>query len=190
MEFLSIISSKRLLDNLWAAIIIVTPRDLTRPVELKFVLLNPDVRSYPVCDGLTFGDIDGKVLVWNSSNRPTRRFLYFRFAKTFFLHAEKEDWDFKSKVSSVTTWVSPSRPDGYLRSSILRTLAKRILNGDTCPFELMQGCSEDSPSSPDDPIKNKSVGNYIEGMVSMYIEDPAEMKGDETEDDEDVGEWV
>lgn len=62
--------------------------------------------------------------------------MYFRYTMTY-SHSQKENFsELKQKLPSNTTWASPGKEDGYLRASVLQSLAKRI-GDELLPLELM-----------------------------------------------------
>ena len=107
-------------------------------------------------------DIDGQKLIFLNDNRPARQFLYMKYTLAW-LHAEYNKQEgFKDKVPPEEVWVSPNKPDGYLRKSILPNLGK--MTGDRLPQDLISaGAFEDLDTSNDvyDTIVGVRVAEFI-----------------------------
>ncbi len=170
-------------DNCWLALVPVDSVD-SNPIEWKTVLLNTAEK-----DNVFFGDqlnqtsqktwrwrdIDGRKLTFRNNNRPARRFLYMRYTLAW-LHAEGRSWNFKEKVPPGEVWASPNKPDGYLRESILVTMAKRT--GDKLPQNLLDAGVFSDPDT-DNPVRNEIAGIRISRLVQQHVDrgrDSAEKK--------------
>lgn len=58
-----------------------------------------------------------------------------------YIHAEKEGYErFKEKVPSGAPWTSPDKPNGYLRSSVSRSLTRKF-GDDGLPQDLVDAGS-------------------------------------------------
>ncbi|KAL9064014.1 MAG: hypothetical protein Q9161_009147 [Pseudevernia consocians] len=180
-------------DNCWVTIV---PRGsvASTPTEWKIILLNPNVRdwvfyqdTYKFTDRpmWKWRDIDGRKLTFCNDNRPARRFLYMRYTLAW-LHAEDKGWEgFKEKVPPGHIWASPNKPDGYLRSSILRELGRRT--GDTLPEDLITaGAFDDAATSS--VVYDTVAGIRVTETVQRHLEgerDPIEGEDSDEEDEEE-----
>lgn len=73
-----------------------------------------------------YQDLDRRGLQFLNENRPARRYMYFRHAIAH-LHVQMENLpDLKKKLPSGTIWASSGKKDGYLRTSVLQSFAKRV----------------------------------------------------------------
>lgn len=116
---------EEMLDN---ARIAIVPTDKNR--ELQVIVLDKreaedDSAQYP---GLPTGkDLHGRVLKFQNDKRPALRYLYFAFAINILRRQRHEvpGWwkDRMDYGQGNTTWASPG---AYLKSSMLRKLARRI----------------------------------------------------------------
>ena len=177
-------------DNCWVAIVPLGSVAST-PTEWKLVLLNPEVKdlmfyrdTYNLTDRPVWKwrDIDGRKLTFCNDNRPARRFLYMRYTLAW-LHAEADGWEgFKAKVPPGTVWASPNKPDGYLRTSILRELGRRI--GDTLPEDLITAGAFDDPGTSSD-VYDKVAGIRVTETVQRHLEGERDPKESNDSDDED-----
>ena len=179
-------------DNCWVTIV---PRGsvASTPTEWKIILLNPNVRdwvfyqdTYKFTDRpmWKWRDIDGRNFTFCNDNRPARRFLYMRYTLAW-LHAEDKGWEgFKEKVPPGHIWASPNKPDGYLRSSILRELGRRT--GDTLPEDLITaGAFDDAATSS--VVYDTVAGIRVTETVQRHLEgerDPIEGEDSDEEDEE------
>ena len=178
-------------DNCWIAIVPLGSVAST-PTEWKIVLLNPEVKDlmfYQDMYNLTdrpvwkWRDIDGRKLTFCNDNRPARRFLYMRYTLAW-LHAEAKGWaGFKEKVPPGQVWASPNKPDGYLRTSILRELGRRT--GDTLPEDLINAGVFDDPATSS-VVYDEVAGIRVTETVQRHLEgerDP--MKGEDSDEEDE-----
>ena len=177
-------------DNCWVAIVPLGSVAST-PTEWKIVLLNSKVEdlvfyqdSHNQTDRAVWKwrDIDGRKLTFCNENRPARRFLYMRYTLAW-LHAEAKEWaGFKEKVPPGQVWASPNKPDGYLRTSILRGLGRRT--GDTLPEDLVTaGTFDDEATSS--VVYDKIAGIRVSECVQRHLDGERDPKGGEDSDEED-----
>ena len=184
-------------DNCWVAIVPLESVTST-PTEWKIVLLNPEIKDKLFFRDLNqstdrlewkWRDIDGRKLRFLNDNRPARRFLYMRYTLAW-LHAEDKEWaGFKEKVPPGQVWASPNKPDGYLRSSIMRELWKRT--GDTLPEDLLTAGTFDDPDTSN-VVYDKIAGTRVTETVQRHLDgerDPNEGEEGDEEDEEGEG-WM
>ena len=157
------------------------------PTEWKIVLLNNTIKdktfySPPNTDIIwRWRDIDGRKLTFRNTNRPARRYLYFRYTMGY-MHAQTEIYEnFKQKVPSGSIWASPGKPDGYLRRSVLRALA-RLCGDEDLPGDLMEaGGFEDT-----EPNSGNSVSDQVAGIViAQHIKRKFDGVEEQEEDDDE-----
>jgi len=99
--------------------------------------------------------------VWQNDNRPARRYLYFRYVMAL-MHAEFQKWaNYRDKVPPGHIWASPCKPDGYLRRSVLRSLARRINDEDFLPEELIDAGGFDDTK----PATGIEVNDEVAGLA-------------------------
>lgn len=167
------------------------------PTEWKLVVLNPailDKTFFSDCGGRMTGkslwywrDVDGRSLTFVNTNRPARRYLYFRYLMTWIYARKQDDWrGFETGVPPNKVWATPNKPRGYLKSSILRDLACRV--GDKLPEDLVRlGEFEDpgTSSSTSDRIASleliEGVREYLRTLEAM--KDTSEENGTSDSDD-------
>ena len=177
-------------DNCWVTIVPIGSV-ASIPTEWKIVLLNSEVKdlvfyqdTYNFTDRpiWKWRDIDGRKLTFCNENRPARRFLYMRYTLAW-LHAEDKGWEgFKEKVPPGRVWASPTKPDGYLRTSILRELGRRT--GDTLPEDLMTAGGFDDPATSS-VVYDEVAGIRVTETVQRHLEgerDP--MEGEDSDKEE------
>ncbi|KAL9099167.1 MAG: hypothetical protein Q9163_005293 [Psora crenata] len=162
----------------------------TNPTEWKIIVLKPDIMNWEVYwDSATdkttrWKDIDGRKLSFLNDNRPARRYLYMRYALAW-LHAERQGFkDFKDKVPPGTIWASPDKPSGYLRKSILRSLAREVGDRDELPTDLIQA------GEFEDPATATNVGDAVGGLTMpllfrKHLEGERDKKEEDSNSDEE-----
>ena len=106
------------------------------------------------------------------------------------LHAEANNWaGFKEKVPPGEAWASPTKPDGYLRKSILLDLGN--MTGDRLPPDMMNaGAFEDPDSSS--AVYDTVASIRVTEAVQRHLGGERDFKQGEisesSEDEEDEGE--
>ena len=178
-------------DNCW---VVIVPLDSVAsfPTEWKIVLLNTaikdnvffeDQHQYTDREVWKWRDIDGRKLTFLNDNRPARRFLYMRYILAW-LHAEdNERAGFKEKLPPGQVWASPTKPDGYLRKSILLELGRRT--GDRLSRDLMSAGTFEDPGTSN-VIYDAIAAIRVTETVQRHLDgerDPKE--GTEEEDEEE-----
>jgi len=104
--------------------IVIVPVKDTNPLDFKLVVADKSILSNMIFPGIFFRDIDGKLLDFNSENRPAKRNLYFRFAITCFHQKQRANIEYWDEMNSKGyIWATPGP---YLRKSMLKTLARNI----------------------------------------------------------------
>ncbi len=130
-------------DNGW--LVIVPDGSLERiSTRWEVIVLNPTILNkmmFKIEERIyRWTDFDGRPLEFRNINRPARRYLYFRYLMTY-MHAEKEGYEgFKEKLPPGTIWASFHKSSGYLRSSVLRSLGRKVGNDDL-PQDLVDAGS-------------------------------------------------
>ncbi|KAL8818730.1 MAG: hypothetical protein Q9223_002702 [Gallowayella weberi] len=182
-------------DNGWIAIVPDGSVEKT-PTEWKIVLLNDAVRNdivYRVgkTSIVRWRDLDNKPLQFQNEKRPARRYLYFRYVMAHMKATRNGYPGIEKKLPSGEIWASPDKPNGYLRKSVLQSLAKRI--GDKpLPTDLVEaGTFEDTdPASGrqiDDLIAGHELSHRIKENGAGSLKDEEDKDEDEYEDeDEDM----
>ncbi len=174
-------------DNCWVVIVPAESIDVT-PTQWKIVLLNTAVKDDMFFRDLTkatgqdlwrWRDIDGRRLQFRNDNRPARRFLYMRYVLAW-LHAETKGWpNFKSKVPPGEVWATPSKPQGYLRKSILLEMGK--MAGDKLPKDLIEAGVFEDPST------SSTVQDQVAGItIAEHVQDHLKGKRDSKEEGSSV----
>jgi hypothetical protein len=130
-------------DNGWLVIVPDgKPNHEDEPTEWKIVVLNQE-RMDRTIRGMgpsivRYKDIHNRRLTWRNENRPARRYLYFRYAMAL-MYAEHQAWpDYRLIEPPGKIWASPNKPNGYLRESVLRNLARAVNDCDTLSEELIE----------------------------------------------------
>ncbi|KAL9607825.1 MAG: hypothetical protein Q9167_007298 [Letrouitia subvulpina] len=123
-----------------------------------------------------WSDLDGRQLTFLNNNRPARRFLYLRHALALICAKENQWADYQQKVPPGEVWASPAKNEGYLRTSILLDLAKRV--GDTLPSDLVAVGGFEDPSTST-PIADVCAREGLAEDMADYVE--ADDKKEETE---------
>jgi hypothetical protein len=107
------------------------------------------------------------------------------------MHAEYSKWEgYREKIPSGRIWASPSKPEGYLRKSILRGLARRIHDEDTLPEELIEaGSFEDT----NPPTWTDTADHMAELEIGIKMRHECQAKAGkpngDSEDEEESEEW-
>lgn len=130
-------------------------------------------------------ELHGRKLTFQNDNRPARRYLYFRYVMAL-MHAEYEKWEgYRDKVPPGRIWASPSKPEGYLRKSVLRGLARKVHDEDILPEELVEaGGFEDT-----DPPTGTEAADQMAGLelgIEMRRECKKKTMKVEEEDEDDM----
>ena len=167
----------------------------TNPTEWKIVLLKEENRTKGFFEDKLhqserskwkWNDIDGRILTFPNQNRPARRYLYMRHALAWII-AEKKGWpDYQKKVPSGVAWTNPNtKQDGYLRTSILPALARRL--GDKFPKELLaaDGCLFEDAKSQNEAA-DQVAGFEVGGMIKDYVSGKREPEDKAHESDEEM----
>ena len=96
------------------------------------------------------------------------------------IHADtRQSPGFKSKVPRGRIWSSPNKPDGYLRRSVLHSLARKVEDVDL-PEELVKvGSVEDT----NPPTGNEVMDELVPINISAHIK--KKISGELLKDDED-----
>ncbi|KAL8931480.1 MAG: hypothetical protein Q9216_007188 [Gyalolechia sp. 2 TL-2023] len=163
-------------DNLKITIVPDSSLDIY-PIEWKFVVLDPTLLdktcfvSFVDPPRLTrFRDLDGRRLRFRNDNRPARRYLYFKHAMAV-MHARIQKFPgSEEKIPSGTMWATPDKRDGYLRRSVLSTIARRIGDDDILPTDLLLNgtftdTQPESGLAVRDTLASFKVGDVVERMV-------------------------
>lgn len=127
-------------------------------------------------------ELHGRKLSFQNDNRPARRHLYFRYVMAL-MHAEFEKWEgYREKVPPGRIWASPSKPEGYLRKSVLRSLARKIHDEDILPEELVEaGGFEDT-----DPPTGTEAADRMAGLeLGIGMRRECNKKARKVNDDEE-----
>ncbi|KAL8853639.1 MAG: hypothetical protein Q9221_001450 [Calogaya cf. arnoldii] len=100
------------------------------PIEWKVVVLDESILGKTFAEDSAHGlwkyhEIDGQTLKFRNSNRPARRYLYFRHAMAH-INASVKGWkNWKEKLPSGLIWATPDKSQGYLRRGVLQAIAKK-----------------------------------------------------------------
>ncbi|KAJ9374586.1 hypothetical protein DTO282E5_669 [Paecilomyces variotii] len=161
--------------------IVPVPENNSEYTRWRCILVD-DSRKRLVClrqgDNLVrWEDFDGKELVFLGTNRPSRRYLYFRFIVTY-LHAKNTgNTSFTEKVEDRNRfWASPGP---YLRHSTLISLARNI-SGCDLPPSLLEDTTFKSTDMEDDD-------DDISTMLSVQLRDAIIESTVQREKEEDSG---
>ncbi len=99
------------------------------------------------------------------------------------MHAEYEGWEgYREKVPPGRIWASPNKPEGYLRKSVLRGLARKIHDEDILSEELVEsGGFEDT----DPPTGTKAADQIAELELGIEMRRECKKKAMNVDDDEE-----
>lgn len=83
---------ERAFDQKWLTVEIVSSASSSIPSTLKILVLNPDIMKQHIGTTThTFGNINGRNVVFNNNNRPYHRLLGLHYRNTI-VHARKMGW--------------------------------------------------------------------------------------------------
>jgi hypothetical protein len=104
------------------------------------------------------------------------------------MHAEYEGWKgYREKVPPGRIWASPNKPEGYLRKSVLRSLARKVHDEDILPEELIEAGSF---VDTDPPTGTEAADKLAELELGIEMRRECKKKviemDDETDDVEDT----
>lgn len=103
-----------------------------------------------------------------------------------YLHAQKENFpDFKKKLPSGTIWASPGKKDGYLRASVLQSLAKRV-GDEPLPLELITaGTFADTRPETGKEVTDRIAALELSHKMVKRLRGVAESEEDVCDDEDD-----
>ena len=102
------------------------------------------------------------------------------------MHAEFEGWEgYRDKVPPGRIWASPNKPEGYLRKSVLRSLARKVNDEDILPEELIEaGTFIDT----DPPTGTDAANKLADLELGIELRRECKKKTMEIDDEEDMEE--
>ena len=131
-----------------------------------------------------FKDIDGRSLTFQNDQRPARRYLYFRYCMAIW-HAQKRNWKIETKVPRGNIWASPNKPDGYLRSSVLRSLARKIGEKELEEELFKAGTFQDTEPGTTSDLSDQLATHGVAMSIRTHMQKQKEMEKETAADSED-----
>lgn len=79
--------------------------------------------------------------------------------------AEDEKWNgYREMVPPGQVWATPNKPSGYLRGSVLRSLARRVNNEDILPEALVEAGTFEDTEPPTGTETNGKTAEIAAGV--------------------------
>ena len=99
------------------------------------------------------------------------------------LHAKEQGWEgYREKVPP-GIWASPDKPKGYLRKSVLRTLARRVHDEDILPSEILDAeCFDDTDHPTGTEARYFIVGIEL-GMSMRQARKPRDKDSEDSDEE-------
>ena len=131
-----------------------------------------------------YQDLDQKELSFPTTNRPARRYFYFRHIMAV-MQAQKEKNPLLNNLPQGNIWASPEKKNGYLRHSTLRLLARQVGDQDL-PEELVSaGPFVDTEPETGSWFRDQIAAWQVGLMVREKITGKGEVEEEESDDEED-----
>ncbi|OAL64540.1 hypothetical protein A7C99_3974 [Trichophyton rubrum] len=131
--------------------------------------------------------LHGKTLTFLGNNRPTRRYLYFRYVMTYLMLKNQGRLDWVQEVETrKCMWATPGK---YLRRSMLINLARRV-SDHYLPEVFYKSTTFDGDNSTTnvDETEDTLAINLANSMLTSKEGDDAEDEEEEDEEKEDLEE--